>query len=436
MNTKETIRRPELLAPAGNYEAFLGAIAAGADAVYLGGARFGARAYADNFDEEHVLRAITYAHLRGRKVYMTVNTLVKEQEYPDLYDFLKPYADAGLDGVIVQDFGVFVFIRANFPNVELHASTQMAVSGVYGAKMLKQMGATRVVPARELSLEEIRRIREEADIEVEAFIHGAMCYCYSGMCLFSSLVGGRSGNRGRCAQPCRLPYQLGQEKDFYPLSLKDMCTVEILPKLIGAGIDSFKIEGRMKRAEYVAGVTAIYRKYIDRFLADPQAPFAVEPQDMDLLRHLYLRTEISRGYYEKHNGKDMVTLTAPGYAGSDDALLARISEQFLKGEEPLPVTAQAYLHIGENAVLRLTCMGQTAEVTGAVVQEASKRPMAKEDIEKHLSKFGGSMFSLAKGSLMIDMEEGGNGIFCPIRDLNELRRQAAEELTLKMTSAR
>ena len=185
----------------------VGAFNAGADAVYLGGAKFGARAYADNFDRDQVLDAIFYAHLHGKKIYMTVNTLVKEGEYAQLYDFMLPYADAGLDGVIVQDFGVMRLIRNEFPRIELHASTQQTVTGVYGAKLLKARGCTRVVPARELSLEEMRAIRNEADVEVEAFIHGAMCYCYSGACLFSSIVGGRSGNRGRCAQPCRLPYQ-------------------------------------------------------------------------------------------------------------------------------------------------------------------------------------------------------------------------------------
>ena len=257
------MKKVELLAPAGNTEAFYGAIHAGADAVYLGGNRFGARAYAENFSEEELVACIRYAHLFGRKVYLTVNTLVKESEFSEIYEYLEPYYRAGLDGVIIQDMGVFSFIRENFPGMELHGSTQMTITGEYGAEFLKEQGACRVVPARELSLKEIRRIKEATGMEIECFIHGAMCYCYSGQCLFSSILGGRSGNRGRCAQPCRLPYSSKGQKECYPLSLKDMCTIESIPELLRAGIDSFKIEGRMKKAEYAAGVTAIYRKYID-----------------------------------------------------------------------------------------------------------------------------------------------------------------------------
>jgi putative protease len=441
------LKRPELLAPAGNYEAFLGAIAAGADAVYLGGTRFGARAYADNFDTEAVIRAIKYAHLYGRKLYMTVNTLVKEEEFNDLYDYLAPFAEAGLDGVIVQDFGVLGFIREHFPKIELHVSTQMAITGVNGAKLLKKMGAVRVVPARELSLDEMIQIKEEAQIEVEAFIHGAMCYCYSGMCLFSSIVGGRSGNRGRCAQPCRLPYKVqggfiaddrnkkssgpkdqGSSEEFYPLSLKDMCTIEIIPSLIRAGIDSFKIEGRMKKPEYVAGVTSIYRKYIDKFLEDPEAPFKVEEADLNVLRHLYLRTEISQGYYERHNSRDMVTLSSPGYSGSDDALIARIRDKYVTGEKKRSISAYGYFHPGCESMLTFSCDDISVTVSGQVVQEASKRPMLKEDIESRIMKLGDTFFELKPRDLTIDMDESDPGIFMPVKELNELRRQAADKL--------
>ena len=262
-------RRVELLAPAGNYESFLGAICAGADAVYLGGEKFGARAYADNFSEEEICRAVSYAHVFGRKVYLTVNTLMKESELEELIPYLEPFYLAGLDGVIVQDIGALLAIKEAFPGLELHASTQMSITGSYGAGMLKELGVVRVVPARELSLSEIESLGRETGLEIEAFIHGAMCYCYSGQCLFSSILGGRSGNRGRCAQPCRLPYRIGGDgkpgTEQYPLSLKDMCTISFLPKLIEAGISSFKIEGRMKKPEYAAGVTAIYRKYIDLY---------------------------------------------------------------------------------------------------------------------------------------------------------------------------
>ncbi|HBA70404.1 MAG TPA: hypothetical protein DCZ40_13770, partial [Lachnospiraceae bacterium] len=241
------MRKVELLAPAGNYECFLGAVHAGADAVYLGGTKFGARAYADNFTEDEVCNAIRYAHIYGRKVYLTLNTLIKERELEEVYEYLLPYYEAGLDGVIIQDLGVFQAVGEWFPLLPRHVSTQMTVTGSLGAAYLKELGAARIVPARELSLAEIKEIKKNVNIEIETFIHGAVCYCYSGQCLFSSMIGGRSGNRGKCAQPCRLPYEIEKSgRKIHPLSLKDMCTVELLNQLIEAGIDSFKIEGRMK----------------------------------------------------------------------------------------------------------------------------------------------------------------------------------------------
>ena len=238
----ENRHKVELLAPAGNPEGFYGAVHAGADAVYLAGDRFGARAYAQNFTEQELTECIRYGHLLGRKIYLTVNTLLKEPEISGLYDYLAPLCQAGLDAVIVQDLGVLRFLREHFPGLKIHASTQMTVCDGFGASLLKELGACRVVPARELSLAELTAMKRRAGIEVEAFIHGAMCYCYSGQCLFSSILGGRSGNRGRCAQPCRLPYAVsaggGKREECHPLSLKDMCTVAHIPELIEAGIDS------------------------------------------------------------------------------------------------------------------------------------------------------------------------------------------------------
>ena len=222
----------ELLAPAGSFEILKAVIEAGADAVYVGGSRFGARAYANNFSEEELLEAIDYVHLRGKKLFLTVNTLFKNNEInQSLYEYLLPYYKRGLDAVIVQDFGVISFIKERFPNLPIHTSTQMTITGVEGAKLLKNLGVERVVLARELSLAEMKKIREEADVELEAFIHGALCYSFSGQCLFSSMLGGRSGNRGRCAQPCRLPYSVCNEekkvyqKESYVLSLKDLCGI-------------------------------------------------------------------------------------------------------------------------------------------------------------------------------------------------------------------
>lgn len=258
---------PEILSPAGTEEALHAAVHAGCDAVYLGGTLFGARAYAGNFDQEALLRAIDYCHLFGVRVYMTVNTLLKESEIAQLPAYMEPFYLAGIDGIIVQDTGVIRLLREVYPDLPLHASTQMSISSACGAQLLKDLGLTRVVPARELTLKEIVQIREQTGVEVETFVHGAMCYAYSGKCLFSSFLGGRSGNRGRCAQPCRQLYEMADGTREYSMSMKDMCTLSILPKLIDAGIDSFKIEGRMKNPEYVAAATAACKKARDCYLS-------------------------------------------------------------------------------------------------------------------------------------------------------------------------
>lgn len=418
--------RVELLAPAGNYEAFIGAMNAGADAVYLGGEKFGARAYADNFTTEEICRALQTAHFMGRKIYLTVNTLLKESEFEELYDYILPFYEAGLDGVIVQDMGVFCCLRDHFKDLALHASTQMTLTGVRGAAFLKTQGAVRIVPARELSLEEVRRIKEQTGMEIECFIHGAMCYCYSGQCLFSSILGGRSGNRGRCAQPCRLPYQI-YEKDKpvtgegYPLSLKDMCTLPHLPKLIEAGIDSFKIEGRMKKPEYAAGVTALYRKYIDRYYQYGAENYRVEDKDMNRLRSLYIRSEIQTGYYERHNGKEMITLSKPNYMGSDETVLAGIRTKYLHEPDKMPVKMCADVKMGEP--LRLQITGGTCRITltGDLVERAQKMPMQETDIRKQLMKTGNSCVTVSECD--IHMQEG---VFVPVRSLNQLRREAVD----------
>ena len=307
-------RNVEILAPAGSYESFRAALSAGADAVYAGGSRFGARAFADNFTQEGLIRAIGESHLFGRKFYLTVNTLLKDHEIDELYDYLAPLYEAGLDAVIVQDAGVMEYIREVFPGLDIHASTQMTVTGSYGARFLEKQGVTRVVPARELSLGEIRQIREETGLEIECFVHGALCYCYSGQCLLSSMIGGRSGNRGQCAQPCRLPYTINGKKKYF-LSPKDICTLEIIPDLVDAGIDSFKIEGRMKKPEYVAGVTSMYRKYTDLYLEKGRAGFKVQPEDREMLMDLYNRGGFSEGYYKSHNGRELIALDRPSHTG-------------------------------------------------------------------------------------------------------------------------
>lgn len=428
-------KQVELLAPAGNYEAFAGALCAGADAVYLGGEKFGARAYADNFSTEEICRALRYAHILGKKIYLTVNTLVKEQEFSSLYDYLCPFYEAGLDGVIIQDLGVFRYIRETFPGMALHASTQMTVTGSQGALLLKENGAARIVPARELSLSEIKTLKEKTGLELECFIHGAMCYSYSGQCLFSSILGGRSGNRGRCAQPCRLPYQIfdadGKPKGGagYVLSLKDMCTLTFLPKLIEAGIDSFKIEGRMKRPEYAAGVTAVYRKYIDAYYKNPNG-YHVESADLDRLRKLYIRDEVQTGYYERTNGREMITVKKPGYLKTDEALLSEIAGEYLGKEQKCPVALRASFQAGENASLQITGGGVSVTVQGPVVEQAQRQPMAQVDFLKQLCRTGNTFVEAADTEVT-----AGPNVFLPVGRLNELRRNAIEAFENRLIEA-
>ncbi|MBR1670457.1 MAG: U32 family peptidase [Butyrivibrio sp.] len=427
------MKKVELLSPAGGYETMVGAFNAGADAVYLGGSKFGARAYADNFDQQQLLDAIVYAHLHRKKIYMTVNTLIKEKEFSEVYDFMLPFAEKKLDGVIVQDLGVARLIRDEFPGIELHASTQMTVTGVYGAGLLKERGFCRVVPARELSLMEMSAIRREADIEVEAFIHGAMCYCYSGACLFSSVVGGRSGNRGRCAQPCRLAYRAGKgAPDQYILSLRDMNTLSIIPELIRGGIDSFKIEGRMKKAEYSAGVTALYRKYIDRFYADPNAEYSVSKEDMEILKSLYQRTDISEGYYHRHNDRTMVTISSPAYNPTSEKVLSDVRQKYLTSKLKEKCDVYCSLTAGERAKLTMTVTidGDVfyAEEYGGVVQEASKRPMDEDAVKKQLGKLGDTAYEAEKIDIEIDDKGSGKGIFIAVSELNDLRRRLVSRM--------
>lgn len=310
-------KKVEILAPAGSYESMKAAINAGADAVYIGGSRFGARAYADNLTEDKLLEAIDEVHLHGKKIYLTINTLLKEKELKnELYDYLLPYYKQGIDAAIVQDIGVLQFVREHFLDLPIHASTQMTITNLLGAKFLERLGVERVVTARELQLEEIADIAKHTNLEIESFVHGALCYCYSGQCLYSSLIGGRSGNRGQCAQPCRLPYRVGDERqNKYVLSLKDICTLEHIPELVETGIHSFKIEGRMKKPEYVALVTAMYRKYLDLYLEKGKAGYAVDPKDLEMLMDLYNRGGFHGGYYYTKNGKEMISLSRPNHAG-------------------------------------------------------------------------------------------------------------------------
>lgn len=418
----------ELLAPAGSFLACKAAVHAGADAVYLGGSRFGARAYADNFTQEQLLEAIDYAHLHGCKVYMTVNTLLKQPEIDALYEYLLPFYEHGLDAAIVQDFGVLELLHACFEDLPIHASTQMSIVSAYGASYLKKLGVRRIVTARELSLEEVHDIHSQTGIEIESFIHGALCYSYSGQCLFSSMLGGRSGNRGRCAQPCRLPYTVLDEKkhmlskpDGYPLSLKDLCTAHIISELAKAGVYSFKIEGRMKTPEYTAGVVSVYRRILDQYLHIGEV--LVHKKDEQMLLDTGNRSGFTQGYYKERNGRDMVTYERPSHTKDKDALLKSVQKQYVDKEQKLPVYAKAQFQIGRPAQLQMFYGKLCASCAYGIVERAQKQPLRRETIIGQLSKTGNTPFVIQGIEVVMD-----GPVFMPKQSLNELRREAARNL--------
>lgn len=482
----------EVLAPAGTYECFRAAINAGADAVYLGGSMFGARAFAGNFEEAELIKAIRTAHLYGRKVYLTVNTLLRNDELEKLVQYVKPYYEEGLDAVIVQDYGVFAVLREAFPGLDLHASTQMTITGKYGAQLLKDMGAARVVPARELSVKEIRDIYDNVDVEIESFVHGALCYCYSGQCLLSSMIGGRSGNRGRCAQPCRLTYSANGVSEKYLLSPKDMCTIEAVPDILDAGVYSLKIEGRMKSPEYVAGVSYAYRKYVDMYLEKGRDGYRVEEQDIRQLMDLYNRGGFCKGYYYAQNDKSMMTFDRPNHQGivignikngelilsqevnpgdvlefpdgseyttptgkksgrlalpkgvlknpkngaavyrtRNNELLGQLRAGYIDNDIKIPVRMEIFLKSGERACLKLLSGDKELVVYGDVLEPSDKRPAVREDVVKQLKKLGGTAFSSDEGSIVTDIQ---GSPFVPVRLLNDLRRNALEELESMLLS--
>lgn len=402
----------ELLAPAGNLEIFKGVIESGADAVYVGGSMFGARAYANNFTEDELLEAIDFAHLRGVKVYLTVNTLIKNSEFSKLYDYLLPYYKRGLDAVIVQDIGVVKAIHEYFPSLEIHTSTQMTVTGADGVRFLSQFGVTRVVMAREVSLAEMKRIHEETGMELEAFVHGALCYSYSGQCLFSSILGGRSGNRGRCAQPCRLPYTVEDKKDEYILSLKDMCGIKALDKLHDAGVYSLKIEGRMKQLEYACGVVKYYRSYIDSMKP-------VTDADYDRIKALGNRCGFTDRYYFDHNGSDMVTYVKPNFVSN----AAEPSPEKRK----LSIEGELVLREGEPGSLTVKRGDVTYKASIEPVSAALKAPLDKKAAIDRINKTGDTDFEFSHIKAQI-----GENVFVPNGALNKLRRDAISGLCDKL----
>lgn len=418
----------ELLAPAGSLKTLKAVIHAGADAVYLGGSMFGARAYANNFNEEELLEAIRFGHIHGRKIILAVNTLLKEYELGQLYDYLHPYYEAGLDAVIVQDMGVMEFIKTHFPNLPIHTSTQMTITNVEGARLLKEQGVERVVTAREMSLEEIQRIHDEVGVELESFIHGALCYCYSGQCLFSSIIGGRSGNRGRCAQPCRLSYEVLQgEKSLTGhhatpiLSLKDMCTLPFLYELADHGVYSFKIEGRMKTPEYAAGVVSIYRKYMDSYLDGSCIP--VEKKDIRALLELGNRGGFTNGYYYHHNDSDMLSGESASHNKSEGVLQDNIRREYVDTELKEKIKGKLILNKECPAKIEVQYGKIKVSYQGDMVLVAQNRPLTEEVVTEKITKTGNTPFVFENLEVTMD-----DDIFMPVNQLNQLRRGALEAL--------
>lgn len=420
----------ELLAPGGSYECVIAALNAGADAVYTGGELFGARASADNLTTEQLIDAINYAHLHDKKIYLTINTLIKDNEIKNqLFEYIKPLYEAGLDAVIVQDIGVIKFVNKHFPELHIHASTQMTIMGYRTAKELKKYNVTRIVTPRELSLCEINDIKENVDIEIESFVHGALCYCYSGQCLLSSFIGGRSGNRGRCAQPCRMEYDvvydghvLNQGDSKYVISPKDICTLNILPEIIESGVFSLKIEGRMKKLEYVAGVVSIYRKYIDLYLSNSDN-YRVEKEDIDKLNGLFNRNGFSESYYKTHNGREMISLKKPSFRAQNkeyvDYLINTYSGKKLKEKINIEVLAK----IGQPLFISVNYKDCYVSASGEIIEVASNNPTQKETVLDKVSKLGNTDFEADHIDILMD-----DNAFVRIGDLNNTRRTAIKLL--------
>ena len=449
--TEREIPRTELLSPAGSFDSARAAVNAGADAIYMGGPFFSARAFAESSAKtgsmpekrgegqlngpeqpDMLLEALDFCHLRGVKVFMTLNTLLKEDELERVGDYLHPYVQKHLDGVIVQDPGVFGRVRALYPELPLHISTQAAVTGRRTAARWMELGAKRIVLARELSLDEIREIREKTGAELEVFAHGALCYSYSGLCLMSSFIGGRSGNRGKCAGTCRLPFdlfggagrRLNRKEEQYLLSMCDLNTAGRLAEMMEAGVYSFKIEGRMKSPLYVAGVTSVYRKYLDLAM-QTGAAYRVDKKDLAVLSDIFDRTGTTSGYLDGLTGREMLTLLAkPDFRNRNEKITEELRSRYLDRDMKVPVEAELTLKKGCPAVLSLSGGGLTAEAqTDICVENASGRPVTEAEAKEKISKFGNMEFALQK--LEIRMEDN---CFVPVRALNELRRNAAEIL--------
>lgn len=401
----------ELLCPAGSPEALRAAIDGGADAVYMGGLGFNARRNARNFSEAELSEAVALAHTYGVKVYVTQNTLIFDRELSDYLRAAESALTAGADALIVADLGGAAAIRRQFPKAELHASTQMSGHNAAAAARLADMGFSRMVCAREASLADLTALIKASPIETEVFVHGALCVCHSGQCLFSSVVGGRSGNRGECAQPCRLPYTGG-----YPLSLKDLALAEHIPTLKALGVASLKIEGRMKSPEYVREVAAVYRRLLDENRAATK-------EEMKHLAAIFSRGGFTDGYFTGKLGHGML-----GTRSEADKDASRALAPFREITRKRPVAMTATLKEGEALAITLSCEDGEGRATGPIPQKAQTAPLTKDSLTKSLSKLGNTPFSLS--SLRLDMDEG---LMLPISALNAARREAVAALCQALT---
>lgn len=405
--------KTEILAPAGSAEALVAGVRAGANAVYLGSKAFNARRNAGNFNNEELKEAVRYCHTHGVKVYITVNTLISDSEIEATLDFVKFAMECSADAFIVQDLGLSQVLRSCFPEIRLHASTQMSVLNPEGFLMLERLGFSRAVLPREMSLEEISRVREKTAIELEAFVHGALCMCVSGQCYLSSAIGGRSGNRGLCAQPCRLPFSADDSRSC-DLSLKDMSLVNELPKLSEAGVLSFKIEGRMKRPEYVAAAVNACKKSLEHNYG---------AEDEKKLQSVFSRSGFTNGYFYSRLGKEMFGTRRREDVVGVQSVLKEFSHIYDNEISNIPVDFSFKCVGSQNAVLTASALGKKKTVIGAVPEKAINRPMSKESVEERLAKLGGTPFYL--NSINIELEKG---LILPASEINFMRREAVSKL--------
>lgn len=402
----------EILAPAGSMESLVAGVRSGANAVYLGGKMFNARRNAGNFDNDELKTAVEYCHRRGVKVYLTLNIVVSDEEFESAYDTVKYALSVGVDAFIVQDIGLAKMIKEHFPQAKLHGSTQMSIMTPAGVKYAESLGFSRVVLAREMSLEEIREIRKSTNLELEIFVHGALCMCVSGQCYLSSMLGSRSGNRGLCAQPCRLPFTARGDKKECALSLKDLSIIEHLEEL--DGITSLKIEGRMKRPEYVSAAVTAVKKAINGIYTGT---------DSFNLRSVFSRSGFTDGYLKGQLGRDMFGTRQKEDVLSAGNVLKEISHNYDNENPLLPMDMQFICKKDTPCSLTVTALGRTITVTGETPEIAIKRPMEAEALRQRLSKLGGTQFYADEIDIVLD-----DGLIIPVSKINELRRKAVEEI--------